>query len=117
MAKREAERKQEEEAEETAAKNIAIGNRCEVSVPGQPTRRAKVMFVGKSMNIFITCVCSSLDDFTRIFRFYSVLFVYLDTVLICLILFSVFNIIIQKHKSCMRTKKKLIGSLTGQHTA
>ncbi len=35
------------EAEEKAAKDIKLGNRCEVRVPGAPVRRATVMFVGE----------------------------------------------------------------------
>ncbi|KAK3912516.1 Tubulin-folding cofactor B [Frankliniella fusca] len=35
------------EAEEKAAKDINVGNRCEVKVAGAPVRRATVMFVGE----------------------------------------------------------------------
>ncbi|XP_071519896.1 tubulin-folding cofactor B [Panulirus ornatus] len=36
-----------EKAEEDKAKSIAVGNRCEVKVQGEPTRRGEVMYVGK----------------------------------------------------------------------
>lgn len=37
----------EKEAEENAARNIHIGNRCEVKVPGAAVRRATVMYIGE----------------------------------------------------------------------
>lgn len=48
MEKREKEKKLEEEAEETLAKNIPVNSRCLVKVLGQPVRRGQVMFVGKA---------------------------------------------------------------------
>lgn len=39
-------KRQEMEADEIAAKAAKVGDRCEVRVPGQPVRRATVMFIG-----------------------------------------------------------------------
>ncbi|KAL1131896.1 hypothetical protein AAG570_011507 [Ranatra chinensis] len=47
MEKREAERKKEEEIEEAKITNFKLGDRCEISVPGQPVRRATIMFIGE----------------------------------------------------------------------
>ncbi|XP_012277007.1 tubulin-folding cofactor B [Orussus abietinus] len=47
--KRKAEEKmREEEAEEALANKLKVGDRCEVHVPGQPKRRATIMYVGKT---------------------------------------------------------------------
>ncbi|KAJ9582465.1 hypothetical protein L9F63_003158, partial [Diploptera punctata] len=46
MKRREEEKRKEEEADEAAAKAAKIGDRCEVRVPGQPVRRATIMFIG-----------------------------------------------------------------------
>lgn len=48
MKRRAEEKKQEEEAEIAAAQLCKIGDRCEVSVPNQPKRRATIMYVGKT---------------------------------------------------------------------
>ncbi|XP_078036553.1 tubulin-binding cofactor B [Augochlora pura] len=42
------EKRQEEAAEEAEAKLCHVGDRCEVSVPNQPKRRATIMYVGKT---------------------------------------------------------------------
>ncbi|XP_076296586.1 tubulin-binding cofactor B [Lasioglossum baleicum] len=42
------EKRQEEEAEEAQANSCHVGERCEVSVPNQPKRRATIMYVGKT---------------------------------------------------------------------
>lgn len=47
MKRKAEEKRQEEEAEAAAAQLCKIGNRCEVSVPNQPKRRATIMYVGK----------------------------------------------------------------------
>uniref|UniRef100_A0A146LSI2 Tubulin-folding cofactor B n=2 Tax=Lygus hesperus TaxID=30085 RepID=A0A146LSI2_LYGHE len=47
MQKKAAEKKKEEELEQERMKTIAVDARCQVSVPGQPKRRATVKFVGK----------------------------------------------------------------------
>lgn len=47
MKRKEEVKRQEMEADEIAAKATTVGDRCEVRVPGQPVRRATVMFVGK----------------------------------------------------------------------
>lgn len=46
MKKRAKEKKQEEEAEEHLARSYKVGDRCEVSVQNQPTRRATILYVG-----------------------------------------------------------------------
>lgn len=46
MKKKIEERKQEEEAEEHLASLCKVGDRCEISVPNQPRRRATVLYVG-----------------------------------------------------------------------
>ncbi|XP_032691181.1 tubulin-folding cofactor B [Odontomachus brunneus] len=48
MKRRAEEKKCEEEAEERLASLCKIGNRCEVSVPNQPKRRATILYVGKT---------------------------------------------------------------------
>lgn len=48
MKRRVEEKKQEEEAEEAAARGCKVGDRCEVSVPNQPKRRATIMYIGKT---------------------------------------------------------------------
>jgi tubulin-folding cofactor B len=48
MKKREERKIKEEEADEIAAKAAKVGDCCEVRVPGQPVRRATVMFIGKA---------------------------------------------------------------------
>lgn len=48
MRKRAEEKKLEEEAEECLAGLCNIGNRCEISVPNQPRRRATILYVGKT---------------------------------------------------------------------
>ena len=48
MKRRDEEKKKEEEAEEAAAKAANVGDRCEVRVPGQPTRRATIKYIGKN---------------------------------------------------------------------
>jgi len=40
-------KRQELEVDEMAAKATKVGDRCEVRVPGQPVRKATVMFIGK----------------------------------------------------------------------
>ena len=42
------EEKDKERQEETAAKAITVGSRCEVTVSNAPARRGVVMFVGKT---------------------------------------------------------------------
>jgi len=46
MRKKEEEKRKEEEMEEERLKRIRIGDRCKVSVPGQPTRKATIMYTG-----------------------------------------------------------------------
>lgn len=45
--KLEEEKEAAEKAEEEKASTITVGNRCEVVVQGEPTRRGEVMYVGK----------------------------------------------------------------------
>ncbi|XP_042599836.1 tubulin-folding cofactor B [Cyprinus carpio] len=45
-AKQEEALAKKEEEEKAAAESIAVGNRCKVQVPGQPTKIGTVMFVG-----------------------------------------------------------------------
>ncbi|XP_014286914.1 tubulin-folding cofactor B [Halyomorpha halys] len=44
--RRELQKKEEEEAEAKKLETLSVGARCEVSVPGQPTRRAAIRFIG-----------------------------------------------------------------------
>ncbi|KAG5344295.1 TBCB protein, partial [Acromyrmex heyeri] len=48
MKRRAEEKKLEEEAEENLASLCKVGDRCEVSVPNQPKRRATILYVGKT---------------------------------------------------------------------
>lgn len=63
MKRKEEVKIQEMEADEIAAKATKVGDRCEVRVPGQPVRRATVMFVGKVpkrdfiLTVHPRCVC------------------------------------------------------------
>lgn len=47
MRRKAEEKKLEEEEEERLAGLCKVGNRCEVSVPNQPRRRATVLYVGQ----------------------------------------------------------------------
>jgi tubulin-folding cofactor B len=55
MTQREGKKRKEEEANETAAKAAKVGDRCEVRVPGQPARRATVMYIGKTHRATASC--------------------------------------------------------------
>lgn len=46
MAKKKAERSAREEEQKAAADAISVGSRCQVQVPGQPTKLGTVMYVG-----------------------------------------------------------------------
>jgi len=46
MKQKEEVKRQEMEADEIAAKATKVGDRCEVRVPGQPVRKATIMFIG-----------------------------------------------------------------------
>uniref|UniRef100_A0A0P4W9W7 CAP-Gly domain-containing protein n=1 Tax=Scylla olivacea TaxID=85551 RepID=A0A0P4W9W7_SCYOL len=47
VKRKQEEKQKQEEEEEEKAKTITIGNRCQVRVQGEPTRRGEVMYVGK----------------------------------------------------------------------
>lgn len=47
MKRRAEEKKREEEMEEEMACLYKVGDRCEVSVPNQPRRRATILYVGR----------------------------------------------------------------------
>lgn len=47
MAKKKAENAAREEEQKAAADAIAVGSRCKIQVPGQPTKLGTVMYVGK----------------------------------------------------------------------
>lgn len=47
MAKKRAEKAAQEEEQKAAADAISVGSRCNVQVPGQPTKLGTVMYVGK----------------------------------------------------------------------
>jgi tubulin-folding cofactor B len=55
IKEREKKKRREEEANEIAAKAAKVGDRCEVRVPGQPARRATVMFIGKAHRATAAC--------------------------------------------------------------
>ncbi|BES93034.1 CAP-Gly domain [Nesidiocoris tenuis] len=46
MKKKQVEKEKEEELEKEHMKTITVGSRCQTQVPGQPTRRGAVKFVG-----------------------------------------------------------------------
>ncbi|XP_020284066.1 tubulin-folding cofactor B [Pseudomyrmex gracilis] len=48
MRRRAEEKKREEETEEEMARLCKVGDRCEVSVPNQPKRRATILYIGKT---------------------------------------------------------------------
>ncbi|KAL6264524.1 hypothetical protein P5V15_004631 [Pogonomyrmex californicus] len=48
MKRKAEEKKLEEEAEERQAGLCKVGDRCEISVPNQPRRRATILYVGKT---------------------------------------------------------------------
>ena len=48
MKRKEAELKAREEKEEEKSQTFNVGDRCEVSVPGQPSRRGEVKYVGQT---------------------------------------------------------------------
>ena len=45
-------KKEEEEAEKKKLETLSIGARCQVQIPGQPTRRAAIRFIGE-LNFFL----------------------------------------------------------------
>lgn len=47
IAKKKAENAAREEENKAAADAMSVGNRCQVQVPGQPSKVGTVMFVGK----------------------------------------------------------------------
>lgn len=47
MKKKAEDKKREEEAEEHLASLCKVGDRCEISVPSQPKRRATILYVGQ----------------------------------------------------------------------
>lgn len=47
MAKKKAENAAREEEQRVAAEAISVGSRCQVQVPGQPSKVGTVMYVGK----------------------------------------------------------------------
>lgn len=52
MKRKAEEKKLEEEAEERLASLCKVGDRCEVSVPNQPKRRASILYVGQNLLIY-----------------------------------------------------------------
>lgn len=46
MKRKAEEKKREEEMEQETARLCKVGDRCEVSVPNQPKRRATILYVG-----------------------------------------------------------------------
>ena len=68
MKRRAEEKKLEEEAEESLANLCKVGDRCEVSVPNQPKRRATILYVGQNLNIF--AIVFLLKVFLLIYKCY-----------------------------------------------
>ncbi len=66
-AKQEEALAKKEEEEKAAAEAIAVGNRCKVQVPGQPTKIGTVMFVGKltSFSYHISQIKGGVSDFWK----------------------------------------------------
>ena len=54
--------KQKEMEEEIKAKTLKVGDRCEVSVPKQPTKRGNVMYVGKYHQQYLCDFCFAGDQ-------------------------------------------------------
>lgn len=52
VAKKKAEAAAREEKQKAAADAISVGSRCQVLVPGQPTKLGTVMYVGKCGSSF-----------------------------------------------------------------
>lgn len=68
MAKKEEEVAARDAKEEAAANAIAVGSRCQVQVPGQPTKIGTVMYVGKcSIIIQIMAIWLQVNIMTFIF--------------------------------------------------
>lgn len=64
MKRKAEEKKQEEEAEERLARSCKVGDRCEVFVLNQPTRRATILYVGQ---------CNMLNEMFSSYQYIKIL--------------------------------------------